>query len=257
MLNKIHHGDCLEIMKDIRTGSVDMTLCDLPYGTTACKWDEVIPLNDMWDQYNRIIKDSGMIVLTGDEPFTSKLISSNIANFKYRITWDKMQGSGFLNAKKMMLKQTEDICVFSKVKLGHSTYNPQMRKKETHKIRNVGKRKPIGKTTYGEHNGQLSKDYDNTLSYPTNLISISSKSKECNSQNRFHPTQKPVALFEYLIKTYTNEGETILDNCMGSGTTAIACINTNRNYIGFELDEEYYKASIERINNHKDMLPNK
>src|SRR5699024_3592543 len=135
MLNKIHHGDCLEIMKDIRTGSVDMTLCDLPYGTTACKWDEVIPLNDMWDQYNRIIKEIRMIVCTVDESYTSKLSSSNIANFKYRITWDKMQCSGFLNAKKMMLKHTEDICVFSKVKLGHSTYNPQMKKKETYKIR--------------------------------------------------------------------------------------------------------------------------
>ena len=246
-LNKIYNEECLEGMKKIEDKSIDMILCDLPYGTTVCKWDEVIPLNDMWYQYNRIIKDSGIIVLTGDEPFTSKLISSNITNFKYRITWDKMQGSGFLNAKKMMLKQTEDICIFSKVKLGHSTYNPQMRKKEAHKIRSVGKRKPIGKTTYGEHNGQLSKDYDNTLSYPTNLISISSKSKECNSQNRFHPTQKPVALFEYLIKTYTNEGETVLDNCMGSGTTAIACVNTNRNYIGFELDKEYYKASLDRI----------
>src|SRR5699024_12031805 len=141
--NKIYKEECIERMNKIEDKSVYMILCDLPYEVTALKWDKIIPLEKLWEQYERIIKDNGMIVLTGDEPFTSKLISSNIANFKYRITWDKMQGSGFLNAKKMMLKQTEDICVFSKVKLGHSTYNPQMRKKETHKIRSVGKRKQI------------------------------------------------------------------------------------------------------------------
>ena len=249
-LNRIYNMDCLEGMKRIPDKSVDMILCDLPYGTTACSWDEIIPFSEMWSQYNRVIKNNGLIVLTGDEPFTSKLINSNILNFKYRITWNKMQGGGFLNAKKMVLKQTEDICVFSNVKLGHSTYNPQMRKKETHKIRKIGKRNPVGETTYGKHNGQVSKGYDNTVSYPTNLISISSKSGECNSQTRFHPTQKPVALFEYLIKTYTNEDETVLDNCMGSGTTAIACMNTKRNFIGFELDETYYNKSLERIKEH-------
>jgi len=241
-------GDCLEKMKEIPDGSVDMILCDLPYGTTACKWDSVIPFEPLWAHYKRIIKDNGSIVLFSGEPFTSVLITSNLQMFKYRITWDKMQGSGFLNSKKRPLTQCEDICIFSKVKLGNGTYNPQLKEKELHKIRPHGNRKPCNVTTYGKHSSKLSDDYDNTKSYPTDLVSESSKQSECNSLNRVHPTQKPVALFEYLIKTYTNEGDLVLDNCMGSGTTGVACKNLNRNFIGIELDPDYFKIAEKRIN---------
>lgn len=248
MKNSILLGDCLELMKEIPNKSIDMILCDLPYGTTACKWDVIIPFEPLWEQYKRIIKDNGAIVLFGGEPFSSKLIVSNIANFKYKIIWNKMQGSGFLNSKKRPLTQYEDIIIFANVKLGNFTYNPQIVNKEKHKIKPHGNRKPCDITTYGKHNSKLSNDYDNTKSYPTDLISLSSKLAECNSINRIHPTQKPVALFEYLIKTYTNENDLVLDNCIGSGTTAIACINTNRNYIGMEKEPKYYEIATKRVN---------
>ena len=239
-LNKIYNEDCLEGMKRIPDKSVDMILCDLPYGTTANKWDTVLPLDWLWDEYNRIIKDSGAIVLTAQTPFDKVLGASNIENLKYEWIWVKPSGTGHLNAKKMPLKNHENILVFYK-KL--PTYNPQMTKG----------------TPYTQKSGRASSNYNpqervTTVNegyrYPLTV-------QRFNNERGLHPTQKPVTLFEYLIKTYTNEGETVLDNCMGSGTTAIACINTNRNYIGFELDEGYYKASIERINNHKDMLPNR
>lgn len=246
-LNNIYNMDCIEGMKQIEDKSIDMVLCDLPYGTTQCKWDAIIPFEELWEQYERIIKESGVLVLFGDEPFTSTLITSRLDWFKYRITWDKDIGGGYLNAKKMPLKQTEDICIFSPSKMGKHTYNPILKEKDNNRIRPIGNRKAVKKSTYGESNGQLSEDYDNKKSYPTNIVKLSSRTAECNSVNRVHPTQKPVALFEYLIKTYTNEGETVLDNCMGSGTTAIAAINTNRNYIGFELDKNYYDLSQQRI----------
>ena len=167
--------------------------------------------------------------------------------FKYRITWDKMQGSGFLNSKKRPLTQCEDICIFSNVKLGNGTYNPQLKDKELSKIRPHGNRKPCNATTYGKHSSKLSDDYDNTKSYPTDLVSESSKQAECNSLNRQHPTQKPVALLEYLIKTYTNEGETVLDNTFGSGSTGVAAVNLNRNFIGIEMDDKYFDIAQKRI----------
>ena len=204
----------------------------------------------MWEQLNRIIKPNGVIILFSGEPFTSNLICSNIKNFKYRLNWNKMQGSGFLNSKKRPLTMIEDICVFSNVKLGNSTYNPQLVDKEKHKIRPIGNRKPCDVTTYGKHNSQLSEDYDNTKSHPTDLISESSKQAECNSVNRVHPTQKPIALIEWLVKTYTNKNEIVLDFTMGSGTTAVACINTNRDYIGFELDKYYFNIAKNRIAEH-------
>ena len=250
-LNKIYNEECLEGMKKIPDGSIDMILCDLPYGTTACKWDTIIPFEPLWEQYERIIKDNGAIVLFADEPFTSRLVCSNIKNFKYRITWDKDIGGGYLNAKIMPLKQTEDICVFSKVNNGRYTYNPIMRDKESNRIRPIGRRNPVNPSTYGASNGQLSEDYNPKKSYPTNLIKLSSRIAECNPIHRVHPTQKPVELLEYLIKTYTNENETVLDNCMGSGTTAIACLNTERNFIGFELNEEYYNMSLKRISENE------
>ena len=232
-LNKIYNEDCLVGMSAIPDKSVDMILCDLPYGTTRNKWDTVLPLDWLWDEYNRIIKDSGAIVLTAQTPFDKVLGASNIENLKYEWIWVKPSGTGHLNAKKMPLKNHENILVFYK-KL--PTYNPQMTKG----------------TPYTQKSGRASSNYNpqervTTVNegyrYPLTV-------QKFKSEKGLHPTQKPVELFEYLIKTYTNDGETVLDNCMGSGTTAIACINTNRNYIGFELDQEYYRASIERINNH-------
>jgi site-specific DNA-methyltransferase (adenine-specific) len=240
-------GDCLELMKDIPNGSIDAIITDPPYGTTQCKWDSVIPFDKMWEQINRIIKPNGVIVLFSGEPFTSTLICSNIENFKYRLNWNKMQGSGFLNSKKRPLTMIEDICVFSNVKLGNSTYNPQLTDKEKHKIRPIGNRKPCDVTTYGKHNSQLSEDYDNTKSHPTDLINESSKQAECNSVNRVHPTQKPIALIEWLVKTYTNENETVLDFTAGSGTTAIACLNTNRQFIVMEKEQKYYDIILKRV----------
>ena len=232
-LNKIYNEDCLVGMSAIPDKSVDMILCDLPYGTTRNKWDTVLPLDWLWDEYNRIIKDSGAIVLTAQTPFDKVLGASNIENLKYEWIWVKPSGTGHLNAKKMPLKNHENILVFYK-KL--PTYNPQMTKG----------------TPYTQKSGRASSNYNpqervTTVNegyrYPLTV-------QKFKSEKGLHPTQKPVELFQYLIKTYTNEGETVLDNCMGSGTTAIACINTNRNYIGFELDKGYYRASIERINNH-------
>ena len=238
-------GDCLELMKDIPDGSVDMILCDLPYGVLNksnqnAKWDSVIPFEDLWKEYLRIIKDNGAIVLFGSGMFTANLMISNSKLWRYNLVWKKGdRTSGFLNAKKMPLRNHEDICVFYK---NLPVYNPQMEKCEPHK-RNHSKGNML--------NPQANNCYGNFVEvptiisdekYPKSVINIQPEHKEF-----YHPTQKPVELFEWLIKTYTNEGEIVLDNCMGSGTTAIACINTNRNYIGFELSEEYCKIAEERI----------
>ena len=241
-LNKIYNEDCLEGMKRIPDKSVDMILCDLPYGTTSCKWDAIIPFEPLWEQYERVIKDNGAIVLTASQPFTTKLINSNIGNFKYSWVWNKKNSSTALLAKIQPLRIHEDIIVFYKKK---PTYNPQMTKGKPRKDfkKNVSNGEAF-------NNAIVSRVYDNSegLYYPKSILEISN----ANQRNRLHPTQKPVALFEYLIKTYTNEGETVLDNCMGSGTTAVACLNTNRNYIGFELDKNYYKVILDRIEKHKE-----
>ena len=231
-LNKIYNEECLEGMKKIPDKSIDMILCDLPYGTTACKWDAIIPFEPLWEQYERIIKDNGAIVLTASQPFTTKLIDSNIDLFRNCWVWNKKISGNPLLAKHQPLKVHEDICVFSKKR---HNYYPQMRK---------GKMRKKGGGRSKLFDMEMSAKYSDEY-YPISIIEFS------NAKRGIHPTQKPVALFEYLIKTYSNEGETVLDNCMGSGTTAIACINTNRNYIGFELDEGYYKASLERIEKHK------
>jgi site-specific DNA-methyltransferase (adenine-specific) len=229
-LNTLYNMDCMEGMKNIPDKSIDMILCDLPYGTTACKWDSIIPFEPLWGQYERIIKDNGAIVLTASQPFTTVLINSNIKRFRYSWIWEKEQGVNFLMAKKQPLKVHEDICVFSKKQ---PVYNPQMTE---------GKPYISGKGDSGEVTGRVKKvqTKNNGTRYPRSVIQF-------KRETGLHPTQKPVALFEYLIKTYTNEGETVLDNCMGSGTTAIACINTNRNFIGFELDKHYYDIAKERI----------
>ena len=229
-------GDCLELMKDIPDKSVDLILCDLPYGTTQCKWDSVIPFDKLWTQYNRIIKDNGAIVLFGVEPFTSCLICNNLKNYKYSWVWEKSKATNYLNAKKQPLRAFEDICVFYKKQ---PTYNPQM-------IQGKPYNKGTALRTTDVYGTQIATEVKNEdgLRYPRNVIYFKTAEAEGKVQ---HPTQKPVALLEYLIKTYTNEGDTVLDNCMGSGSTGVACKNTNREFIGMELDEKYYKIACERL----------
>ena len=235
-------GDCLELMKDIPDGSVDMILADLPYGITACKWDIIIPFNKLWEQYNRIIKDNGAILLFGTEPFSSELRMSNIKNYRYDWLWDKVVGSNFINAKKMPLKVFENISVFYKKQ---PTYNPQMEERDKNKERPKTNSKVINEIT---NTRSTVNSTINKKKYPVNKIVFNRMSGELNSSCKsLHPTQKPVSLMEYLIKTYTNEGDTVLDNVMGSGTTGVACKNLNRNFIGMELDEEYFKIAQSRI----------
>ena len=236
-LNKIYNENCLEGMKKIDDKSIDMILCDLPYGTTKCRWDTIIPFDKLWKQYERVIKDNGAIVLFGSQPFTSNLIMSNPKLFKYEWVWDKVKPSGHLNAKIMPMKQHENILVFSKGKI---RYNPIM----TEQKERISKNYLKNKTDLFGNEKEVEKKIDKK--YPKSIIKFSN----ANQKNKLHPTQKPVELLEYLIKTYTNESETVLDNCIGSGSTAIACINTNRNYIGFELDSTYFDLANKRIEEH-------
>ncbi len=237
-INKIYNQDCLEGMKYIKNKSIDMILCDLPYGTTKNKWDIIIPFQPLWEQYERIIKDNGAIVLTCSQPFTSMLLMSNQKLFRYSLVWEKTTPTGHLNAKKMFLRIHEDILVFYK---SLPIYNPQ---KTTGHKRKVSKAEHkincVETTNYGKHGLTT---YDSTERYPTSILKFATDKQK----SALHPTQKPIALFEYLIKTYTNENDLILDNCIGSGTTAIAAINTNRNYIGFENDKDYYDIANKRI----------
>ena len=228
-------GDCLELMKEIPDGSIDMILCDLPYGTTECKWDTIIPFDTLWEQYWRIAKPNSPIVLTASQPFTSALVMSQIDFYKTSWIWNKSQSGSFANAKYHPLKITEDILVFGRKRIN---YYPQMR---TGKMRPKG-----GSKKTSEIQVRLKENVNfNDQYFPTNVLEIPSE-----RNNRIHPTQKPVALFEYLINTYTNEGETVLDNTAGSGTTAIAAINTNRKWICMERDETYYEKAVERVKNH-------
>ena len=216
-----------------------MILCDLPYGTTACKWDVIIPFEPLWEQYNRIIKNRGIIILNSTQPFTSSLIISNIKMFKYVLYWNKKTHSNPLLANKQPLRIMEEICIFYKKA---PTYNPQMIQGLPYK-KDYGYKKhsteALGKTNL------IDSDNKSGLRYPTNLIEIPTNK---NNRKYNHPTQKPIALMEYLIKTYTNEGDLVLDNCMGSGSTGVACKNLNRNFIGIELDPEYFKIAEKRIN---------
>ena len=245
----LRKGDCLELMKGLPDKSIDAIICDLPYGTTACKWDTIIPFDPLWEQYKRIIKDNGAIVLFGSEPFSSALRMSNINDYKYDWKYRKQQGTGFLNAKKQPLRDSEDICVFYKKQ---PTYNPQMR--HTGITRNgIVKAREKNLDDYVYRKGIIGKtEYrDNGYKYPlTTLENLYDKSRFDSSKEKRkdrHPTQKPVALLEYLIKTYTNEGEVVLDNTMGSGTTGVACVNTNRGFIGMELDDKYFEIAERRI----------
>ena len=248
-LNKIHQGDCLEIMKDIPDGSINMILCDLPYGTTASKWDSVIPIEPLWKQYKRVLKDNGAIVLTAIEPFASMLRTNDLKGYKHEWIWNKESAGNFIQAKNHPLRVHENVLVFSN---GKVNYYPIMTDADPKNVRPLGVKKQktnfMGKVSAGEF--KAAKNYNPKKRYPKTILTYNARAKECNNVNRVHPTQKPVDLFEYLIKTYTNEGETVLDNCMGSGTTAIACMNTERNFIGFELDETYYEKSLERIKNY-------
>lgn len=231
-------GDCLKLMKEIPDGSIDMILCDLPYGTTACKWDTIIPFEPLWEQYNRIIKDNGAIVLFGSEPFSTILRMSNLKMYKYDWIWNKKKGLGFFDCKFRPLKSHEVISVFSKGGCSNGSkppmkYNPQGV---------IYTSKKVKKTVESDlfHSG-TDKEYETTgTNYPKSIL-------EVGKDGSLHPTQKPVALLEYLIKTYTNKGDVVLDNCMGSGSTGVACVNTNRKFIGMELEEKYFNIAKERI----------
>jgi len=239
MINLVQ-GDCLEVMKDIPDGSVDMVLADPPYGTTACKWDSIIPLEPMWEQLKRITKEKGAIVMTASQPFTSALVMSNPKMFKYDWVWRKPKGTGHLNAKKMPMRDKEDILVFYSKPC---TYNPQFTKGDPYKNKAGDPVKTTSMTdSYGNYTNFR---YNNEgKRYPRQVQEF-----PVVERGTVHPTQKPVALMEYLIKTYTNEGDTVLDFTMGSGTTGLACKNLNRDFIGIELDEEYFKIAQQRINN--------
>lgn len=256
-LDVIYNQDCLEGMKLIPDKSIDMILCDLPYGTTACKWDAIIPFESLWEQYNRIIKDNAAIVLFGSEPFSTMLRASNLKNFKYDWIWEKEQGANFMLCKYQPYKVHEIISVFS-----NSThkYYPQMTE---------GKPYISGKGTSGDITGNVTKvqTVNTGKRYPRSIQRFNTD----KSKGSKHPTQKPVELLEYLIRTYTNEGEIVLDNCFGSGSTLVAAVNTNRHYIGFELDDHYFDIACERLdlaerererenkhhNNHDDNLHKK
>jgi site-specific DNA-methyltransferase (adenine-specific) len=231
---ELWHGDCLELMNDIPDESVDMILCDLPYGTTRNKWDKCIPLEKLWQEYKRVTKKNGAIVLFAQTPFDKVLGASNIAMLKYEWIWEKSQGTGHLNAKKMPMKSHENILVFYR---RLPTYNPQWE---------CGL--PYAKT-HSLHSTNYGKQKDNVVSisdgrrYPKDVLRFG----KGETDKHLHPTQKPVALLEYLIKTYTNSGDTVLDNCMGSGSTGVACVNTNRFFIGIELDDEYFNIAKQRI----------
>ena len=237
---KLIKGECIEVMKTLQDNSIDAIITDPPYGTTACKWDSVIPFEPMWEQLNRIIKPNGAIVLFGSEPFSSALRMSNVKNYKYDWVWKKSQGVNFAQSKYMPLKNTENILVFGEFGLSKNakkkgTYNPQGLK-DCHIIKND--------KTFSEHrpNLQIRNFVVTKKGYPKQIL-------EYGNDRGKHPTQKPVALMEYLIKTYTNEKETVLDFTMGSGSTGVAAKNTNRNFIGIELDDNYFNIATNRINN--------
>lgn len=230
---QLYHGDCLEIMKGIPDKSVDMVLADLPYGTTQNRWDIVIPFEPLWEQYRRVCKKNAAICLFGQMPFSAALVMSNPREFRYEWIWQKAQGSGFLNANRMPLRAHENILVFYETL---PTYNPQKGKAKPYKAKSGEKTS----SNYGKFDGSWH-TANNGDRYPVDILRFPAVRGD-------HPTQKPVPLLEYLIRTYTNEGETVLDNCMGSGSTGVACVNTGRDFIGIELDETYFKIAEQRIN---------
>lgn len=239
MKTKLFHADCLDKMILLSEQSIDLILCDLPYGTTSCIWDTVIPFNDLWNCYNRIIKENGVIVLFGQEPFSSFLRMSNLKDYKYDWYWEKERITNIHQVKKRAGKTIETISVFYKKQ---PTYNPQMVVHTGKLVTNKVKNGKLGKLSDSNENSVY--EYkDNGLRYPTQVLKFKRDILTCN----LHPTQKPVALLEFLIKTYTNENELVLDNCMGSGSTGIACMNLNRNFIGIEKDDTFFEIAKTRL----------
>ena len=243
----LYHCDCLEVMATLPDASVDMILCDLPYGTTACKWDTVIPFEPLWAQYRRVAKRNAAIVLTASQPFTSALVMSNPREFKCEWVWDKRQATGALNAKRLPLKAHESVVVFCG---GALNYRPQMTERTEAELKRLAKSDRIRPTEAGVYGATKASNWPTRaagrLRYPTTMIRIGGMNGH-HPERTGHPTQKPVALMEYLIRTYTQEGETVLDNCMGSGTTGVACVNTGRQFIGIERDDKYFQIASERI----------
>jgi len=231
----LHHGDCLEVMAGLPDASVDMILCDLPYGTTACKWDTVIPFEPLWAQYRRVAKRNAAIVLTATQPFASALVMSNVRGFRHEWVWDRVgKVSGHMNANRAPMRRHERVLVFGNAA---PNYYPIKTKAE---MRKASPAKPA-ESIYGS--GVVKKLWQSDERFPVDLLAI----RADDSRQRVHPTPKPVALMEYLIRTYTQEGETVLDNCMGSGTTGVACANTDRRFIGIERDDKYFAIASERI----------
>lgn len=240
MINQIICGDCLEFMKEIPDNSVDMILCDLPYGLTKCKWDSAIPLELLWEQYNRITKTESVIALTSSQPFTSVLVMSNIKMFKHEWVWIKNRGSNFANTVREPMKEHESVLIFSS---GKWTYNKQMQERTGGGVERAN--------YLVEHNNQIregTRQFEGRKHHVISKLRVPSSWQKFNVEVGLHPTQKPVALFEYLIKTYTNEGDVVLDNCIGSGTTAVAAMNTNRKFIGIEKEEKYCEIARNRVN---------
>ncbi len=233
---KLMCGDCLDLLQQVPDGSVDMVLCDLPYGTTQCTWDAVIPFDALWNQWYRVAKTTAAIVLFGAEPFSSKMRLSNLSDFKYDWIWDKVKGTGFLNAKKQPMRNHEIISVFYRKQC---KYYPQMTHGHERKI--SFRAAELQTDVYGSMRND--NYYDSCDRYPRSIQVFSTDTQNSSE----HPTQKPVALLEYLIRTYTDKGDTVLDNCMGSGSTGVAAVNTGRNFIGIEINEEYYSVAIRRI----------
>jgi site-specific DNA-methyltransferase (adenine-specific) len=242
-MDLIFNEDCLEGMNRIESKSIDMILCDLPYGVTKNSWDVPLNLDILWSHYSRVIKDNGAIVLFSQQPFTSTLVLSNPELFRYELIWKKSKSTGFLNAKKCPLREHENILIFYK-KL--PTYNPQLYNKDPKNI--MAKKISAQSPCYGKFNNISLRGIPIELGYPRSIIEISSTQGS-------HPTEKPISLCEYLINTYSNKDELILDNCMGSGSTALACLKTGRKFIGFELNKKYYDISLERIKNCKESIP--
>ena len=238
-------GDCLELMKSIPDNSVDMVCCDPPYGTTSIKWDEVLDYDAMWEQYGRIVKPKGVIVLFGSQPFSAQLICSKLKWFRYELVWNKNKCGSPGLAKHRPMKTHENVLIFYKESGG--TYNPQMEKGEPYKRQSKNPEGYIGRKNDHGYGMKPRKGFENTgTRYPKSILNIS---RDFSAQQQVHPTQKPVPLCEWLVKTYSNEDEVVLDNCMGSGSTGVACVNTNRQFIGMEMNDEYFEICKDRINN--------
>lgn len=232
------HGDCIEVMKDIPDKSIDLILCDLPYQRTQNKWDIMIPIDELWKQYNRVIKDNGCIALFSDGMFMAQLMMSNPKMWKYNLVWDKVLPSGFLNANRMPLRSHEEVCIFYKKQ---PTYNPQKVKGSPNHSK--GKPKDCANNNYGDFEFVDNSKELGDMKHPVSIVRFSKPHPSVS----VHPTQKPVELLEWIIKTYTNEGDIVIDNCMGSGSTGVACVNTGRRFIGIELSKEYYDIAQARI----------